>query len=114
MQRAEQRTQLLDKAEQLKAEWNTSTLVTPTVNWFEENQSRLRPRKGAMLIRHFKGRDGKSGRRMPRRGRETYSPVVGNGRPGRLSAHWGRVENTEAGDQHLSQKSEGLSGIWHL
>ena len=55
LQRAEQRAQLLEKAEQLKAEWHTSTLVTPTVNLFEKNQSRLRPRKGAMLIRHFKG-----------------------------------------------------------
>ena len=55
LQRAEQRAQLLEKAEQLKAEWHTSTLVTPTVNLFEQNQSRLRSRKAAMLIRNFKG-----------------------------------------------------------
>jgi excisionase family DNA binding protein len=55
LQRAEHRAQLLERAEQLKAEWHTSTLVVPWVNLFEQNQSRLRPRKGAMLIRHFKG-----------------------------------------------------------
>lgn len=59
MQRAEQRAQLLEKHDQLKTEWHTSTLVTPTVNLFEKNQSQLRPRKGAMLIRHFKGVTGK-------------------------------------------------------
>lgn len=55
MQRAEQRAQILEKIEQLKAEWHSSILVVPQVNLFEANRSRLRPRKGAMLIRHFKG-----------------------------------------------------------
>lgn len=55
MYRAEQRAQILEKVETLKAEWHTSTVVTAPVNLVELNPSRLRPRKSGVLIRHIKG-----------------------------------------------------------
>jgi len=47
--------QILEKVETLKAEWHTSTVVSPPVNLVELNPSRLRPRKSGVLIRHIKG-----------------------------------------------------------
>ena len=55
LQRAEQRGQLREQLEQLKAQWETSAEVKPLVNLHLLNHGPLRAEPGARLIRHIEG-----------------------------------------------------------
>ena len=55
LQRAEQRGQLREQVEQLKAQWETSAEVKPLVNLHLLNHGPLRAEPGARLIRHIEG-----------------------------------------------------------